>query len=157
MGSRSTTRCSRSSYTIREKISSIAAVGVVLIVLGLAVIACQGGKVHEPRERRGHWSYSRDGKSEETTIPLPPVVGIAAVAGVVVLLMVWVRALAKTVTTANRVTTTDNDCCCHPRRSELQRAANYYTTSPLTWRFAQDILLLANEEFFGGPHRSDAV
>ena len=42
MGSRSTTRCSRSSYTMKERDKRHRTVGVVLIALGLAVLADQG-------------------------------------------------------------------------------------------------------------------
>jgi hypothetical protein len=68
----------------------IAIVGVVLIVLGVAALAYQGitytsretvldiGPVHATAER-------------EKTLPLPPVLGIAAVAGGVALLIAGAR------------------------------------------------------------------
>ena len=64
--------------------------GIVLIVLGLAALAYQGftyttrdtvidlGPIHATAER-------------EKTVPLPPVLGIAAVAGGIVLLIAGVR------------------------------------------------------------------
>jgi len=55
-----------------------------LIVVGLAALAYQGDEAHEPRERRGHWSYSRDDILREA-MALPTVVGIAAIAGIVML------------------------------------------------------------------------
>lgn len=67
-----------------------AIVGVLLIVLGLAALAYQGitytsretvvdiGPVHATADR-------------QKTLPLPPVIGIAAVAGGVVLLLAAVR------------------------------------------------------------------
>ena len=39
--------------------------GVVLIVCGLAALAYQGITGHEPRERRGHRSFLRDGRLRE--------------------------------------------------------------------------------------------
>ncbi len=71
----------------------MAIVGVLLIVLGLAALAYQGityttretvldvGPVHATAER-------------QRTFPLPPVLGIAAVAGGVVLLIVGLRKTA---------------------------------------------------------------
>jgi hypothetical protein len=71
----------------------IAFVGVVLILLGVAALVYQGvtytsretvldlGPVHATAER-------------QKTLPLPPVLGIAAVAGGVVLLIVGVRRYA---------------------------------------------------------------
>ena len=69
---------------------SIAVVGVLLIALGLAALAYQGitytsretvidiGPVHATADR-------------ERTLPLPPVLGVAAVAGGVMLLIAGVR------------------------------------------------------------------
>ncbi|MET0214345.1 MAG: DUF3185 domain-containing protein [Vicinamibacterales bacterium] len=69
---------------------SIAVVGVLLVVLGLAALAYQSitytsretvidiGPVHATADR-------------ERTLPLPPVLGVAAVAGGVILLIVGVR------------------------------------------------------------------
>ncbi len=71
----------------------MAIVGVLVIVLGLAALAYQGityttretvldiGPVHATAER-------------QRTFPLPPVLGIAAVAGGVVLLVVGLRKTA---------------------------------------------------------------
>jgi uncharacterized membrane protein HdeD (DUF308 family) len=68
----------------------IALVGIVLIVLGLGALAYQGityrsretvmdiGPIHATAER-------------ERTVPLPPVLGIVAVAGGVVLLVAGLR------------------------------------------------------------------
>jgi hypothetical protein len=68
----------------------ISIAGIVLIVLGLAALAYQGityttrdtvidlGPIHATAER-------------EKTVPLPPVLGIAAVAGGIVLLIAGVR------------------------------------------------------------------
>ena len=70
--------------------SRIAIVGVVLIVLGVAALVYQGitytsretvidiGPVHATADR-------------EKTLPLPPVLGLAAVAGGVALLVVGMR------------------------------------------------------------------
>jgi uncharacterized membrane protein HdeD (DUF308 family) len=69
---------------------SIAVVGVLLIVLGLVALAYQGipytsretvidiGPLHATAER-------------ERTLPLPPVLGVAAVAGGVMLLIAGLR------------------------------------------------------------------
>ena len=69
---------------------SIAVVGVLLVVLGLAALAYQSitytsretvidiGPVHATTDR-------------ERTLPLPPVLGVAAVAGGVMLLIAGVR------------------------------------------------------------------
>ena len=69
---------------------SIAVVGVLLVVLGLAALAYQSitytsretvidiGPVHATADR-------------ERTLPLPPVLGVAAVAGGVMLLIAGVR------------------------------------------------------------------
>ena len=54
MGSRSTTRCSRSSYTIKERDKLHRTVGVVLIALGLAVLADQGDG--STRAERAPWT-----------------------------------------------------------------------------------------------------
>ena len=72
------------------RMKPVAIVGVLLIVLGLAALAYQGitytsretvielGPIHATAER-------------ERTLPLPPLVGIAAVAGGVALLVAGAR------------------------------------------------------------------
>ena len=72
------------------RMKPVAIVGVLLIVLGLAAVAYQGitytsretvielGPIHATAER-------------ERTLPLPPLVGIAAVAGGVALLVAGAR------------------------------------------------------------------
>src|SRR6059058_6522629 len=79
-----------SPRTGRESMKPVTIAGVVLIVLGLAALVYQGvtytsretvldiGPVHATADR-------------EKTLPLPPLVGIAAVAGGVVLLVAGVR------------------------------------------------------------------
>ena len=69
---------------------STALIGVILIVLGIATLAYQGitctrketilnvGPIHAEEER-------------QHTIPLPPIIGIAAIVGVIVLLVVGAR------------------------------------------------------------------
>ncbi len=68
----------------------IAIVGVVLLVLGLAALAYQGitYTTHETVIDLGPLHATAD---REKTLPLPPIVGIAAVAGGVALLVVGVR------------------------------------------------------------------
>lgn len=75
---------------MRNYMRTPAIVGVLLIVLGLAALAYQGitytsretvvdiGPVHATADR-------------QKTLPLPPVIGIAAVAGGVVLLLAGLR------------------------------------------------------------------
>ena len=80
MDSRSTTHCSQSSCTTKKTDKLHRRGGVILIVVGLVALAYQGDEAHEPRERRGHWSYSRDDILRET-MALPTVAGIAAIRG----------------------------------------------------------------------------
>jgi uncharacterized membrane protein HdeD (DUF308 family) len=68
----------------------IAIAGVVLLVLGLAALVYQGitYTTHETVIDVGPLHATAD---REKTVPLPPIVGIAAVAGGVALLVVSVR------------------------------------------------------------------
>ena len=67
--------------------------GVVLIVLGLAALAYQGVTytTHETVLDVGPVHATAD---RQRTVPLPPIVGVAAIAGGVVLLVVGGRKLA---------------------------------------------------------------
>ncbi len=68
----------------------IAIVGVVLIVLGLAALVYQG-VTYTSRETVIDIGPLHATADREKTLPLPPVLGIAAVAGGVVLLVAGVR------------------------------------------------------------------
>ena len=71
----------------------VAIVGVLLIVLGLAALAYQGIRYtsHETVIDIGPIHATAD---REKTLPLPPLVGIAAVAGGVALLVAVMRTRA---------------------------------------------------------------
>ena len=68
----------------------IAVVGVVLIVLGLAALLYQG-ITYTSRETVIDIGPLHATADREKTLPLPPVLGIVAVAGGVVLLVAGVR------------------------------------------------------------------
>ena len=68
----------------------IASVGVVLIVLGLVALVYQGIS-YTSRETVLDIGPLHATADRQKTVPLPPVLGIAAVAGGVVLLMTGVR------------------------------------------------------------------
>ncbi|OFW02772.1 MAG: DUF3185 domain-containing protein [Acidobacteria bacterium RIFCSPLOWO2_02_FULL_68_18] len=68
----------------------MAVVGVVLIVLGLAALA-YGGITYTSRETVIDVGPLPATADREKTLPVPPVLGIAAVAGGVVLLVAGVR------------------------------------------------------------------
>ena len=68
----------------------IALVGVVLLVFGLAALAYQG-ITYTSRETVVDLGPIRATAEREKTLRLPPVVGIAAVAGGVVLLIAGMR------------------------------------------------------------------
>ncbi|OFW48766.1 MAG: DUF3185 domain-containing protein [Acidobacteria bacterium RIFCSPLOWO2_12_FULL_68_19] len=68
----------------------MAVVGVVLIVLGLAALA-YGGITYTSRETVIDVGPLHATADREKTLPVPPVLGIAAVAGGVVLLVAGVR------------------------------------------------------------------
>jgi hypothetical protein len=71
----------------------IAFVGVVLILLGVAALVYQG-VTYTSRETVLDLSPVHATAERQKTLPLPPVLGIAAVAGGVVLLIVGVRRYA---------------------------------------------------------------
>ncbi len=75
---------------ITSQVNSISVAGVVLIVLGLAALAYQGITYtsHETVVDIGPLHATAD---RQKTLPLPPVVGIVAVAGGIVLLIAGVR------------------------------------------------------------------
>ncbi len=68
----------------------IAIVGVVLIVLGLAALVYQG-VTYTSRETVIDIGPLHATADREKTLPLPPVLGVAAVGGGVVLLVAGVR------------------------------------------------------------------
>ena len=68
----------------------IALIGVVLIVLGLAALVYQG-ITYSSRETVLDIGPIHATANREKTLPLPPLVGIAAVAGGVALLIAGVR------------------------------------------------------------------
>jgi len=70
-----------------------AIVGVVLIVLGIAALAYQGIS-YTSRETVVDIGPLHATTDRQKTLPLPPVLGIAAIAGGVVLLLVKARARA---------------------------------------------------------------
>ena len=67
-----------------------AILGVVLIVVGLAALVYQG-VTYTSRETVVDLGPIQATAERQRTVPLPPVLGIAAVAGGVVLLIVGVR------------------------------------------------------------------
>lgn len=69
---------------------TIAVVGIALIVLGLAALAYQG-ITYRTRETVLDIGPIHATADRDKTIPLPPVLGIAAVAGGVILLVAGVR------------------------------------------------------------------
>ena len=68
----------------------IAIIGVLLIVLGVAAFAYQGF-TYKTRETVIDIGPIKATAEREKTVPLPPVVGIAAVVGGVVLLIAGMR------------------------------------------------------------------
>jgi len=68
----------------------VAIVGVLLIVLGVAALAYQG-ITYTSRETVIDIGPLKATADREKTVPLPPLVGIAAVVGGVVLLIAGVR------------------------------------------------------------------
>ena len=68
----------------------LAIVGIALIVLGLAALAYQG-ITYRTRETVLDFGPIHATAERDKTLPLPPVFGIAAVAGGVVLLIAGVR------------------------------------------------------------------
>ena len=69
---------------------TIAFVGIALIVIGLAALAYQG-VTYTTRETVVDLGPIRATTEREKTFPLPPVIGIAAVAGGVALVISGVR------------------------------------------------------------------
>jgi hypothetical protein len=69
---------------------TLAIVGIALIVLGLAALAYQG-ITYRTRETVLDFGPIHATAERDKTLPLPPVLGIAAVAGGVVLLIAGVR------------------------------------------------------------------
>jgi uncharacterized membrane protein HdeD (DUF308 family) len=68
----------------------VAIIGIVLIVLGLAALAYQG-VTYTSREKVLDIGPIHATAEREKTVPLPPVVGIVAVAAGVVLVVAGVR------------------------------------------------------------------
>ena len=68
----------------------VAIIGIVLIVLGLAALAYQG-VTYTSREKVLDIGPIHATAEREKTVPLPPVLGIVAVAGGVVLLITGAR------------------------------------------------------------------
>ena len=73
----------------------IAIAGILLIVLGLAALA-YGGITYTSRETVIDIGPLQATADRERTFPLPPVAGVAAVAGGVALLVAGIRRRAKT-------------------------------------------------------------
>ena len=68
----------------------VAIIGIVLIVLGLAALAYQG-VTYTSREKVLYIGPIHATAEREKTVPLPPVLGIVAVAAGVVLVVAGVR------------------------------------------------------------------
>jgi uncharacterized membrane protein len=75
---------------LRDDMKPAAILGLVLIVVGLAALAYQG-VTYTSREKVLDIGPIHATAEREKTVPLPPVVGIVAVAAGVVLLIAGVR------------------------------------------------------------------
>jgi uncharacterized membrane protein HdeD (DUF308 family) len=65
---------------------SVKTIGVILIVLGLVALAYQG-ITYTTREKVIDLGPIEASKETKRTIPLPPVIGIVAIAGGIILLL----------------------------------------------------------------------